>query len=177
MARTHKKVSYSPTGKLEDVTPDMAASGIESAFRILEGRWKMVIVFHLFARGILRFSELGESHSRRIGEDADPAAARTGARRRGQPHRLPAGAAQGRVRSDRLGKGDVPGARRPARMGCVTTEAYAARPVRQLTQHERRRGKRGVPPPAANHGCGNSQLSSMRRSLPKAGPWIRRTLR
>ena len=58
MARTHKKVSYSPTGKLEDVTPDMAASGIESAFRILEGRWKMVIVFHLFARGILRFSEL-----------------------------------------------------------------------------------------------------------------------
>jgi DNA-binding HxlR family transcriptional regulator len=58
MARTHKKVSYSPTGKLEDVTPDMAASGIESAFRVLEGRWKMVIVFHLFARGILRFSEL-----------------------------------------------------------------------------------------------------------------------
>src|SRR3954463_7378737 len=58
MARTHKKVSYSPTGKLEDVTPDMAASGIEGAFRILEGRWKMVIVFHLFARGILRFSEL-----------------------------------------------------------------------------------------------------------------------
>ena len=25
---------------------------------MLEGRWKMVIVFHLFARGILRFSEL-----------------------------------------------------------------------------------------------------------------------
>jgi DNA-binding HxlR family transcriptional regulator len=58
MARTHKKVGYSPTGKLEDVTPDMAASGVESAFRILEGRWKMVIIFHLFARGILRFSEL-----------------------------------------------------------------------------------------------------------------------
>src|SRR6476620_12708078 len=58
MARTHKKVSYSPTGKLEDVTPDMAASGIEGAFRILEGRWKMVIIFHLFARGTLRFSEL-----------------------------------------------------------------------------------------------------------------------
>ena len=58
MARTHKKVGYSPTGKLEDVTPDMAARGIESAFRMLEGRWKMVIIFHLFARGILRFSEL-----------------------------------------------------------------------------------------------------------------------
>jgi DNA-binding HxlR family transcriptional regulator len=58
MARTHKKVGYSPTGKLEDVTPDMAASGVEEAFRILEGRWKMVIVFHLFARNVLRFSEL-----------------------------------------------------------------------------------------------------------------------
>ena len=58
MARTHKKVGYSPTGKLGDVTPDMAASGVEGAFRILEGRWKMVIIFHLFSRGILRFSEL-----------------------------------------------------------------------------------------------------------------------
>src|SRR5258705_7646842 len=58
MARTNKKVGYSPTGKLEDVTPDMAADGIETALRMLEGRWKMVIVFHLFDRGVLRFSEL-----------------------------------------------------------------------------------------------------------------------
>src|SRR5882762_10194307 len=58
MARTHKKVGYSPTGKLEDVTPDMAARGVEGAFRMLEGRWKMVIIFHLFSRGTLRFSEL-----------------------------------------------------------------------------------------------------------------------
>jgi DNA-binding HxlR family transcriptional regulator len=36
----------------------MAASGVESAFRILEGRWKMIIIFHMFARGTLRFSEL-----------------------------------------------------------------------------------------------------------------------
>ena len=36
----------------------MAASGVEDAFRILEGRWKMVIVFHLFDQGVLRFSEL-----------------------------------------------------------------------------------------------------------------------
>ena len=58
MARTDKKVGYSPTGKVADVTPDMAASGVEDAFRILEGRWKMVIIFHLFSRGTLRFSEL-----------------------------------------------------------------------------------------------------------------------
>ena len=36
----------------------MAARGIEAAFRMLEGRWKMVIIFYLFARGVLRFSEL-----------------------------------------------------------------------------------------------------------------------
>jgi DNA-binding HxlR family transcriptional regulator len=36
----------------------MAASGIEAAFRILEGRWKMLIIFHLFDRGVLRFSGL-----------------------------------------------------------------------------------------------------------------------
>jgi len=58
MARTDKKVGYSPTGKLEDVTPDMAASGVEAAFRMLEGRWKMVIIFHLFDQTVLRFSEL-----------------------------------------------------------------------------------------------------------------------
>ena len=58
MGRTHKKVGYSPTGNLADVTPDMAASGIEAAFRVLEGRWKMVIIFHLFSRSVLRFSEL-----------------------------------------------------------------------------------------------------------------------
>jgi len=58
MTRTDKKVGYSPTGKLEDVTPEMAASGVEDAFRMLEGRWKMMIIFHLFDRGTLRFSEL-----------------------------------------------------------------------------------------------------------------------
>ena len=56
MASTDKKVGYSPTGNLADVTPQMAASGIETALRMLEGRWKMVIVFHLFDRGTLRFS-------------------------------------------------------------------------------------------------------------------------
>ena len=36
----------------------MAASGVETAFRMLEGRWKMIIIFHLFDRPVLRFSEL-----------------------------------------------------------------------------------------------------------------------
>jgi DNA-binding HxlR family transcriptional regulator len=58
MGSTDRKVRYSPTGNLADVTPDMAARGIEDVFRMLEGRWKMIIIFHLFDRGILRFSEL-----------------------------------------------------------------------------------------------------------------------
>jgi DNA-binding HxlR family transcriptional regulator len=58
MASTDIEVGYSPTGNLADVTPDMAATGIEGVFRILEGRWKMDIIFHLFDKGVLRFSEL-----------------------------------------------------------------------------------------------------------------------
>src|SRR5438445_6593612 len=58
MASTDRKVGYSPTGKFADVTPETAATGMESALRILEGRWKMVILFHLFQSRMLRFSEL-----------------------------------------------------------------------------------------------------------------------
>ena len=58
MARTNRKVGYSPTGKLADVTPAMAARGVEAVLTILEGRWKMIILFQLFARPVLRFSEL-----------------------------------------------------------------------------------------------------------------------
>ena len=100
MARTHKKVGYSPTGKLEDVTPDMAATGVESAFRILEGRWKMVIIFHLFARNVLRFSEL---------ERAIPAASQKMLIQ--QLRELERdGVVNRRIPSDRVGKGGVPGA-------------------------------------------------------------------
>jgi DNA-binding HxlR family transcriptional regulator len=58
MTRTDRKVGYSPTGKLEDVTPKMAADGVEEVLAILEGRWKILILFHLFSRSVLRFSEL-----------------------------------------------------------------------------------------------------------------------
>jgi len=59
MTRTHEKVSYSPQGKEgEGYTPITAAAGIEQAFKLLEGRWKVVILFHLFGGKMLRFSEL-----------------------------------------------------------------------------------------------------------------------
>src|SRR5258705_7471199 len=48
MARTHKKVRYSPSRKENKHTPATAATGVEQAFKFLEGRWKLVILFHLF---------------------------------------------------------------------------------------------------------------------------------
>ncbi len=39
-------------------TPTSAAEGVEQALKILEGRWKLVILFHLFGGRLLRFSDL-----------------------------------------------------------------------------------------------------------------------
>jgi DNA-binding HxlR family transcriptional regulator len=39
-------------------TPASAAVGIDHAIRMLEGRWKLVILFHLFGGRTLRFSDL-----------------------------------------------------------------------------------------------------------------------
>jgi len=59
MARTHQKVRFSPEGKHADLTPASAARGVEDALKVLEGRWKLVILFHLFGGKVLRFSDLG----------------------------------------------------------------------------------------------------------------------
>jgi DNA-binding HxlR family transcriptional regulator len=58
MARTDKKVGYLPRGKAEPLTPSSAAEGVEAALKMLEGRWKLVILFHLFGGKVLRFSDL-----------------------------------------------------------------------------------------------------------------------
>jgi DNA-binding HxlR family transcriptional regulator len=58
MTRTHEKVSSSPAGEGANLTPTSAARGVEDALRILEGRWKLLIVFHLFGGRVLRFSDL-----------------------------------------------------------------------------------------------------------------------
>src|SRR5437764_14200964 len=39
-------------------TPISAAADVEAALRLLEGRWKLVILFHLFGGKIMRFSDL-----------------------------------------------------------------------------------------------------------------------
>ncbi|MBB6409336.1 winged helix-turn-helix transcriptional regulator [Mesorhizobium sangaii] len=70
MTRTDEKVRYlpeskagpeskvAPESKVEALTPVSAASGVENVLRILEGRWKLVILFHLFGGKVLRFSDL-----------------------------------------------------------------------------------------------------------------------
>jgi DNA-binding HxlR family transcriptional regulator len=57
MTRTHLEVSDSPPGKVEH-TAQSAAAGLERAFGLLEGRWKLLILFHLFGGQVQRFSDL-----------------------------------------------------------------------------------------------------------------------
>src|SRR6201984_1786863 len=56
MTRTHEKVRYTPKG--ERYTALTAAQGVEDALKVLEGRWKLIILFHLFGGKMLRFSDL-----------------------------------------------------------------------------------------------------------------------
>ena len=56
MTRTHEKVRYTPKGN--QYTAVTAAEGVEDALRVLEGRWKLIILFHLFGGKVLRFSDL-----------------------------------------------------------------------------------------------------------------------
>jgi DNA-binding HxlR family transcriptional regulator len=59
-------VRFLPKGKRKH-TEASAAKGVEEVLRILEGRWKLVILFHLFGGHVRRFSELAgvrPTHSR-----------------------------------------------------------------------------------------------------------------
>ncbi len=49
---------YTPEGKRVDYTPRTAAQSTQNVIRVLEGRWKLVILFQLFGANVLRFSEL-----------------------------------------------------------------------------------------------------------------------
>ncbi|MCQ0971292.1 helix-turn-helix transcriptional regulator [Paracoccus sp. TK19116] len=41
-----------------DFTRETATEGVEGALRLIGGRWKLAILFHLFGGRVLRFSEL-----------------------------------------------------------------------------------------------------------------------
>jgi DNA-binding HxlR family transcriptional regulator len=58
MTSTHEKVCRLPESKRPEYTPVSAAQGIEQAFKFVEGRWKLLILFHLFGGKVLRFSDL-----------------------------------------------------------------------------------------------------------------------
>jgi len=58
MTRAHEKVRDLPESKAGGYTPVTAAGGVEQAFKLLEGRWKLMILFHLFGGKVLRFSDL-----------------------------------------------------------------------------------------------------------------------
>jgi DNA-binding HxlR family transcriptional regulator len=58
MTSTHEKVSHSPASEQHEHTPLSAAYGIEQALKFVEGRWKLLILFHLFGGKVLRFSDL-----------------------------------------------------------------------------------------------------------------------
>ena len=62
MARTDKKVRYEPNSKVDrsgaPYTPVTAAADVSGTLAILEGRWKLLILFHLLDSDVKRFSEL-----------------------------------------------------------------------------------------------------------------------
>ena len=58
MARTHDKVGDAPKGAFHVYTPETAAEGVEKVLATVEGKWKMIVLFHLFDKGTLRYSQL-----------------------------------------------------------------------------------------------------------------------
>lgn len=58
MTRTDGKVSDLPRGKRVAYTVESAAQAVQNVIRVLEGRWKLVILFQLFGGQVRRFSDL-----------------------------------------------------------------------------------------------------------------------
>jgi DNA-binding HxlR family transcriptional regulator len=58
MRSTNQKVSSLREGKRKVYTALSAAIDVEACFSMLEGRWKLVILFHLFGGQVQRFSDL-----------------------------------------------------------------------------------------------------------------------
>lgn len=58
MTRTHEKVGDAPESKPPVDTPVSAAAQVVDILKMLEGRWKLAILFQLFGGKVRRFSEL-----------------------------------------------------------------------------------------------------------------------
>ena len=55
MCDTHPKVTMKKTHQPPE---PCSTAELEEAIKVLEGRWKILIIFHLFSAPVLRFSEL-----------------------------------------------------------------------------------------------------------------------
>ena len=58
MAKTAERKRRSQKSAYPGITPGIASAGVQSALKVLEGRWKLTILFELFGERTLRFSEL-----------------------------------------------------------------------------------------------------------------------
>ena len=58
MTRTHVPVTDAPEGEDRGDTPATAARGIAEALQIIQGRWKLQLLFELFPGEPRRFSDL-----------------------------------------------------------------------------------------------------------------------
>jgi len=63
MTSTDKNVRYIQKSKRPDYAPGSGARSVQNVLRVLEGRWKLVILFQLFGGRLTRFSELERSIS------------------------------------------------------------------------------------------------------------------
>jgi DNA-binding HxlR family transcriptional regulator len=58
MAKPAKKKKKPQKSVYPGITPRLASAGVQAALKVLEGRWKLTILFELFGERTLRFSEL-----------------------------------------------------------------------------------------------------------------------
>lgn len=58
MTRTHEKVSPLPQAQRPAYDAQSATDGVTTAIKLIDGRWKLVILFHLFGGKVKRFSDL-----------------------------------------------------------------------------------------------------------------------
>jgi hypothetical protein len=56
MGRTNEEVGYQQKSSYPGITPDIAASGVDEALKVLEGRWKLIILSPYFICSLKRHS-------------------------------------------------------------------------------------------------------------------------
>jgi len=58
MTTINENAAPAPQGQGHKYTRETAATGVEKVIKLLDGRWKLLILFQLFGGRVLRFSDL-----------------------------------------------------------------------------------------------------------------------